>query len=229
MNWRAIMVLVSSSVGVKSQEEVPPGVVTVSAVGYVNTVLVPGLNLIANPLNNEAEGGNTLDHLFRAAEFPAGSRIYLPGANGFDVAISSSAGTGQRYWEPSELGTRTVEPGDGCFVDLAGTQNLTVTFVGTILQGVLQNHIPAGLSLQSSLVPQEGSSALLQFDPEPGDMIYKLDTVSKKYRIFTFDDLTTEWLPSDPKLFVGEAFWLRTKVERDWVREFHVTASRAEP
>jgi hypothetical protein len=229
MNWRAIMGLVSSTAGATAQVQVPPAVVTVNAVGYVNTVLVPGLNLIANPLTNEAEGGNTLDHLFRAAEFPPGSRIYLPGASGFDVATSSSAGTGQRYWEPLELGTRTVEPGDGCFVDLAGTQNLTVTFVGTILQGVLQNHIPAGLSLQSSLVPQAGSSALLQFEPEPGDMIYKLDTASKKYRIFTFDDLTMEWLPSDPEFFVGEAFWLRTEVERDWVREFHVTAPLAEP
>src|SRR5688500_15579957 len=62
-------------------------VYSVNAVGYVNTPLVPGYNLISNPLDNKT--GNDIQNLFKngiqGGVFPLGSTIYyyVPGT-GFD-------------------------------------------------------------------------------------------------------------------------------------------------
>jgi len=194
----------------------------IQAVGYVNTSLVPGLNLISNPLNNRAENGNTLTNLFHPERLRVGTKIFLPGPDGFDVATLETDGIGGRSWTPLEMGMRILEPGEGCFVELAGTENLTVVFVGQIAEGVLTNTLPAGLSIKSSIVPQAGSVAVLGFVPMPGDMIYRLEAGSGRYQIYSFDDLTLEWRPEMPQMRVGEAFWLRTAVGRDWVRSFRL-------
>lgn len=200
----------------------------IQAVSYVNTTLVPGLNLISNPLNNRAEHGNTLGGLFKAGLLPGGSRIFLPGPGGVEVATLEGDGSGGHFWTPAEMETRTLEAGAGFFVELAGAVNWTVTFVGQVAEGVLTNRLPTGLSIKSSIVPQEGSMAVLGFVPMPGDMIYRLETGSGRYRIYTFDDLTLKWLPEEPKFAVGEAFWVRTLVARDWVRTFRLNEGGGE-
>lgn len=200
----------------------------IQAVGYVNTSLVPGLNLISNPLNNRAEHGNTLGSLFKAGLLPGGSRIFLPGPEGFEVATLEGDGSGGYFWIPAEMEARTLEAGAGFFVELAGAVNWTVTFVGQVAEGVLTNGLPVGLSIKSSIVPQEGSMAVLGFVPMPGDVIYRLETGSGRYRIYTFDDLTLKWLPEEPAVRVGEAFWVRTMVAREWVRTFRLNGGGGE-
>jgi hypothetical protein len=49
-------------------------VYSVNAVGYVNTPLVAGFNLVSNPLNNTAANGNTIESLF--AGVPDGTQVY---------------------------------------------------------------------------------------------------------------------------------------------------------
>jgi hypothetical protein len=185
-------------------------VYSVNAVGYVNTTLQPGFNLISNPLDAGA-GNNTIANLFK--DLPDGSQVYK-----FDGTAYTTA-TKDIDFVPPAAAALTVVPGEGVFVRLPGTTPLTITFVGEVMQGDLSNPLPQGLSIRSSQVPQAGTAAELGLVGQDGDQLYQHDPVAQQYRTSTFD---AGWLPALQPLKVGEAFFLRKVAAGTWTRTFSV-------
>jgi hypothetical protein len=191
----------------------------VNAVGYVNTTLIPGFNLISNPLNNTEANGNTIRSLFGG--LPEGTQVYKFTGTRFDIATRDDlAGNG---WDDEAVSNQTVVPGQGVFVRLNPGANQTVTFVGEVPQGDLTINIPAGFSIISSAVPQAGNvDTQLGFDPAGGDQLYFWNESTQRYSIHTYDADFAEWDVALPNVEVGEAFFIRKNAAGTWRRTFNV-------
>jgi len=192
-------------------------VYSVNAVGYVNTPLVKGNNLISNPLDNKATDGNMVKNLF--ASLPGGSQIFVFNGTKFDLAevdLLSGEVTGA-------AATKVVNPGDGVFVNVQ--QAGTITFVGEVRQGATGSAstttaIPAGFSIKSSVIPQAGTATQLQFPAGEGDQIFIFDEPTQKYKIFGFN--LGAW-DVEPSVDVGEAFFVNNvNGAKSWTRAFSV-------
>jgi hypothetical protein len=200
-------------------------VYSVNAVGYVNTTLLPGFNLISNPLDNKT--GNSVANLFNTGmtTVPGGLVVYVYNAVNDTFIVSVNDDLGGGFQPPANAATE-VRPGDGMFVNLPGTANATVTFVGEVPQSTggtpLSNPLPTGFSIKSSQVPQAGTVTALGYTGAPGDVIYKWDAVADRYVSYVFDDLGGGWQPSEPTLAVGEAFFLFKSTAGTWNRTFSV-------
>ena len=189
-------------------------VYSVNAVGYVNTTLVPGYNLVSNPLIAE---NNTINSLF--AGLPPGTQVYKF-VNGAFVTATFDDLSGA--YEPASAGNQTVMPGEGVFVRNPSQANLTVTFVGEVPQGELETTVPAGFSIVSSQVPQAGTASALGYTGQPGDQIYQWNETTQAYRTSTFDDLVGDWDPALQPLDVGEAIFVRRNAAGVWERTFDI-------
>ena len=190
-------------------------VFSVNAVGYVNTTLVPGFNLISNPL---VATSNTIADLFKGV--PANTSVYkYSQATGFQVATMDDI---DLVFLPADVAALTVMPGEGVFVKNPGPGNITVTFVGEVPQGALKNPIPAGLSIRSSQVPQAGTATELGLPAAPNDTVYQFDTAAQTYYVSTFDDIDLTFIPPLKPLKVGEAVFLNKIAPASWDRTFSV-------
>jgi hypothetical protein len=202
-------------------------VFSVNAVGYVNKTIPANtaggggkLALISNPLN-AGEGNNTIQNLFKGV--PDGTQVYKYTGNGFVIATFDALENGFLF-TPPEASNTTIVPGEGVFVRNTSTSDLTVTFVGEVPQGTLNNPYPAGLSIRSSMVPQEGTAAELGFVGKNGDQIFQFNPATQGYSAHTYDDIdpAAPWGPPLNKLAVGEAFFLRAAAAGEWTRTFNV-------
>jgi hypothetical protein len=183
-------------------------VYSVNAVGYVNTALKKGFNLIANPLDAGAD--NTVAKLL--AGVPDGTVVYTyaPGS-GYSV---NTLDLGE--WSNPNA---TLVPGQGFFVRTPSA--VTVTFVGEVKQGNLSTPLAKGFNLVASQVPQAGKiSTDLKLSVADGDLVYKFNADTQGYQIFTFD--IGEWDPAEPTLAVGEGCWVRKGAAGSWDRTFSV-------
>jgi len=196
-------------------------VFSVNAVGYVNVTVKPGFTLVANPLNAV---DNTIGTLFK--DLPFGTQVskYNVTASKFDTATNDDLEG--KYIPPAFAGL-TVTPGEGVFVKNSGKTDATVTFIGEVPQGSLQNPIPKGLSVRASQVPQEGKVTTdLGFPGKPGDIISKFNLTTQKFESYTFDDLENNWIlngkVNEPVFAVGEAFFVNKKAADSWNRTFSV-------
>lgn len=180
-------------------------VFSVNAVGYVNVDLVPGFNLVCNPLN---AADNTLGALITGVD--EGTQIYT-----FDGTFNIDT------FEFGAWGNPGVEllPGGGFFLRTAAAA--TVTFVGEVMQGDLSNAVPAGFAIRSSQVPQEGGiTTVLGFPADEGDQVYIFDGASQGYDIRTFE--FGEWTGGEPTLGVGQAVFTRSVAAKSWDRSFNI-------
>jgi hypothetical protein len=181
----------------------------VNAVGYVNTTLVKGYNLIANPLDNKATGGNVIKNLFAA--LPEGSQIFR-----FDPATAKYNLASVEFGEISgPIADQTLLPGEGVFVNAAAAA--TITFVGEVPAGNLSNPIPKGLSIRSSQVPQAGTASVLQFPAADGDQIFVFNEATQKYSTHIFD--FGAW-DVEPTIDVGEGVFVNAVAAKNWTRNF---------
>jgi hypothetical protein len=188
-------------------------VYSVNAVGYVNTTLKPGYNLISNPLDNKAANGNTVGNLF-AALAPGtqffvfdGTKYTLADVPDFGGAIEGNAAS------------LVIAPGNGLFVRTDAAQ--TVTFVGEVPSGSLDNLVPKGFSIKASQVPQAGKiSTDLFYTGNEGDQVFIFDTTAGKYTTsnFSFGAWDTE-----PSLDVGQAAFFRVDADNHWKRTFDIS------
>jgi hypothetical protein len=217
---RTKTLLLSAVLGIAGAASVSAqnAVYSVNAVGYVNLVLNPGFNLIGVPLNANT---NTIANLF--ANAPENSEIFRYTANGFTRAKLEQNDEGVLSW-----GTRAndvINPGEGFFFRNPRTTAFTNTFVGEVPQGTLNNPIPAGFSLKSSIVPQEGRlDTTLQFPVRENDEIYRF--VGGSYQRSKYeqnDEGQLNWTVV-PNIKVGEGFWVRTSQARTWTRTFSVNS-----
>lgn len=187
-------------------------VYSLNVVGYYNIPLAANAKvMIANQLNTT---NNTLAALI--PDGPAGAEFYKY-AGGF---------TGYQFddldmeWVPN--GNATLSPGEGAFY-LSPTAT-TLTFVGEVLQGNLQNTLPLGTKVvRSSMVPQAGLVTTdLGLPAEAADELYLW---SNGYIGYQFDDLDMEWVPNEPSVAVGQAFFYvkaAGNASSTWTRNFTV-------
>jgi len=102
--------------------------------------------------------------------------------------------------------------------------NITVTLVGEVPQGILNNNVNMGFSLRSSMVPQAGDADVLALSSatSDGDQVSKF-VPNVGYSTFTRDTLEVSgWSPSLPSFGVGEAFFFNPIAPRLWTRNFTV-------
>ena len=212
-------------------------VYSVNAVGYVNLAIGPGYNLIANPLN-AGTGNNTVAKIFAPANFsapiPNGSSVYIfnPATGGYTQATWTEIPGVVAEWGPTAAANTEVLPGSGVFFRNLSGNNLTVTFVGEVMQGSLSTPIPQGFSIKSSQVPQAikpDSTALPASDRIPsanGDTIYRFNRTTGSYQTFThtvIPGVIDGFSPDLPTFNVGEAFFYRRlNPATSWNRTFSV-------
>ena len=191
-------------------------VVSGNIVGYVNLALGPGLSLIANPLFYT---NNTLAFWLPAA--PDGAQVYkLTAGGGFEVSTFDGA---EGAWTNPNL---EVPIGTGFYFNNPSTEIFRQLFVGEVLQGVLVNPLPEGISTVGSLVPQAGSINDTHGIPgEPSDEIRirmndGQSPALELHSVYTvISPVESRWEP-DLILGVGQGFWINKQHAQDWVRVF---------
>lgn len=211
-------------------------VFSVNAVGYVNTTLKPGFNLVANPLQ---AADNSVAALFRnvTPSIPGGLKIFAfdTATGGFAPAVTWRGAPFNRFESPDPNSlTKQVPVGEGAFVFNPGTTDLTVTFVGEVRQGQLDNPIPQGFSIKANMVPQAGKPTDFgTFPGAGGDKFFKFNTTTGGYDTWTFRgapfnrwENTALAQTTLPSLAVGEAYFhYRATTPTVWSRTFNVNAN----
>lgn len=194
-------------------------VYSVNAVGYVNKTLVPGYNLIANPLNASS---NSIASVFPSV--PLGSRIFRYSGGTFTAVTYELDDNDVAGWNNPNI---VLAPGEGFFFQNNRSTNVTITFVGEVPSGTLNNPLPAGFSLKSSIVPQSAllDAANLGFPAALGDRIYRWN--GNGYNITTYeldDNDVAGW--NNPPLAtpgVGDGFFVFSTSAKTWTRTFSAT------
>jgi hypothetical protein len=202
--WAAVVGLVGISLASE------PGQ-SIRSVGFIRVTIPVGFSLIANPLQ---ASDNSVAALF--PEVPDGATIYKYAGNPPLFSIN----TYERGWaQPQE----TLNPGEGAFFFNPGPEPLVITFFGELLQGVLANPIPQGLSLRSSMVPIAGPiDTTLGFPVEDGDTVYRFRRTPNPngYSIHTYG--WGQW-DTRPYIEIGEAFFVNKIAPVVWVKTFSIT------
>jgi hypothetical protein len=187
-------------------------------VGYVNTTLAPGFNLISAPLYDPSQTVGTLTAWVQGV-IPDGLTVYLLYPEGYRTAqYNAASGT----FEPADVAAEPLTPGRGFFVFNPATNNVTVTFVGGVMQGNLTNALPAGFSLIASMVPQQASLDILGFPGKPGDVVYLFNASTQSFEVAIFDELDGTWVPNLRPIRTGEAFVVLKRKPALWTRRFFV-------
>jgi len=190
-------------------------------VGYINELVAPGYNFIANQLD---AGDNSLTNLL--AFPPEGAQVFLWDVQSqtFDFPATFFAESG---WDANfDLGV-----GKGFVVWSDSTW--TATFLGEVLLGFSTNFIAGTnkFSLLASKIPQAGElSALLSFPPTEGDNVYLYRTDSQRYSDaytylegFGWLDSSAPVSPSEPAPGVAQAFFVQHPgPDTNWIRFFDI-------
>lgn len=185
-----------------------------NAVGYINLSIPSGFSMISNQL----KPGN--------ANYSLASLIPTPPPGTVFYKFANVGGYSQSVFDDLDLAwtnpNMTVDLGGGGFI--LSPSAFTLTLVGDVPQGSLSTPTPLGFSVVSSQVPQAGQiQASLGFTPNPGDVVYRFSNISG-YSQSVFDDLDLVWLPSEPSVSVGEAFFVLKAPgpSTAWTRAFSV-------
>jgi hypothetical protein len=189
--------------------------------GYYNVTVSTGWNLLANQLNQTNLNAN-----YVLTGFPAdGSLLYRfdPVNQTYYDAATYFAQLGW-YLKSGDLNDPVLDLplGEGFFIWTP--TNWIATFFGEVEQGSLINPLLANYSLKASIVPQAG---LLQtdlfFPPYAGDQVWRW--VTPAFSPYSYDASNVAWVPSEPRLNVGEGFILyrspgEATTNHWWVRNF---------
>jgi hypothetical protein len=216
---RTKALLLGAAIGAISLATSMAQVYSVNIVGYVNTPLYNGWNLICNPLN--ASGGNTLVNVIPNPPHQLDIYKYQGGSYQFSTWDEEFL-----EWSAPNM---TVEPGAALFIKNYRT-NITWTFVGEVPTGSQTLNIRTGYNMISSIIPKSGRlSTDLGYDPSHGvgnsDTVYKYvnnQAGGGGYQSFVYDGEFEEWSP-EPTINVGEGFWLlRSGAAIPWTQTFNV-------
>ena len=224
MKTKSILLgLALTVLGASAWHAAAQNVYSLNVVGYYNVTISTGWNLLANQLNLTNVNAN-----YVLTGSPAdGSLLYR-----FDPAnqtyYDAATYIAQLGWYPKsgDLNDPVLDLplGEGFFIWTP--TNWIATFVGEVEQGSLINPLLANYSLKASIVPQAG---LLQtdlfFPPYVGDQVWRW--VAPAFSPYTYDASNVAWVPSEPRLNVGEGFILyrspgEATTNHWWVRNFTV-------
>jgi len=183
---------------------------SVNAVGYVNINLGAGWNLIQNPLNS---GNNTVAEVLPTV--PEHTRIMKQMISGV-ILFEISNDYDQGSWRDPSM---VFKPGEGVALYLPSPGNTTVTFVGEVGQGDRSINFSAGFNLIGSIVPQAGRLVSdLGYPVVHGTTIYTYSP-GVGYTVYDYTSLFG-WIPHEPVLTVGQAFWSHQPSAGAWTRQF---------
>lgn len=202
-------------------------VFSVNAVGYINVDLAPGFNMIGNQL----DAGNSHEVTNLISSPLVGTKIFKYGGTSFTQVeyLEFPPSSGNRFW--SGATDMTLNPGEGAFVFNPASTNVTVTFVGEVIQGTGANApsiaLPVGFSQRSSMIPQSGSvSSQLGLPVQVGDRVYTYSPANgyktHEYLEFPPSSGNIFWSPSEPQVSVGEAFFVFKVNGGNWTRDFQI-------
>lgn len=183
-----------------------------NVVGYVNLDLVPGWNMIANPLD---AGVNTLEALIQGV--PDGTFVVK-----FQGGAFTAASTYDELFEEWEI-NYSINPGEGFFINVP--EAVTVTFVGEVKAGTHSVAIPAGWSMVGSPTPVAGTLdeiGLVAPVVEDGDYVIAWNPVTQGYNpANSYDELFEEW-EFDQTVDVGGALFVNKANASTWTRTFEI-------
>lgn len=199
-------------------------VTSINAVGYVNTTIPTGFSMVSNPL--ATSGGNDTIASVLSTNVPDGTTVWAWNGTTF---VSQTFDGLDGAWLPASPAV-PFNPGQGVFIRNSSGAPFAVTFVGEVQQGGASNPLvvsmPAGFSIVSSKVPQTGGiTSVLQFPAIDGATVYRYvnnGAGGGSYVSSTYDGLDQAWLPTQPTLSVGEAFWIRLPGAANWSRAFTI-------
>lgn len=188
-------------------------VYSINVVGCVRRLIRNGENLIANPLHPP---NNTLASLL--PNVPDGTQIrkWDVFAQNFVVSYYDAFFGG---WDQGNL---TLNPGEGAIL-INPDLPFELVFVGEVMQGTLNNPLPAGYSLRGSMAPVSG---LLTFPAEEGDVIITHNPVNQTYITNTY--FGGAW-DTVPQISPSDGFWVGTTSARTWVQNFFAGGVSAIP
>lgn len=207
--------LVASTAGLTAQ------VYSLNIVGYYNTTMKPGYNLVANQLKT---GANTLADVLPASAELTQVLKYSGGSYVTDI----SDGTAWLDATTGNPSTTTVAPGEGFFYFNPGTTDKTVTFVGEVTTGTgLKVTAKPGYNLASSIVPQKVDLTAANGFPQV-ELTQYLSYGNGTYSTLINDG--TAWLdattgnPAMASPEVGQGFFIFNPGTTDmvWTRDFTV-------
>jgi hypothetical protein len=206
-------VTIASAIGAMAQGTV----FSVNAVGFVNTTVPAGKQLIvSNPL---LATDNKVDAVL--GNVPDQSQIFKwnPTNQTFQ-ANTFFTGFG---WLTKDM---EVVPGEAFYLRAPAGTDINVTFVGNVPQGSLTNSLVAGFNLVSSQVPQAGGiTGDLEMPTANLDQVFTFN--GSAFTTYTYFD-GFGWLkqggsaPEDPQIGVGQGFFLRKAASVKWTRTFSV-------
>jgi hypothetical protein len=196
-------------------------VYSVNAVGYVNVTLVPGYNLLNNPLNGTNNIVSTV-----IPTVPDGTSLltWNSAAQDFNQADVYIGGWADGDGNPS---TRVLSPGQAFFLQNNSGANSTITFVGEVPQGNLTNRVSQNFGFYGSQVPQTAGLTALGFPGSSGMSFYPWNKAIQDYGQ-SYSYAGGAWFdgdgnPSDPIVAVAEGFLIANpNAAADWTRTFSV-------
>jgi len=204
-------------------------VYSLNAVGYINVTCPPGFSIIADQL--AASGGNALSNLLNNADGHLnGSGVYKwTGSSYSQDFADTDFGDPANGWD--NHGQITLNPGEAAWFQNTASSNIVLTFVGTVPQGTLTNHLSTGFNMVSSQVPQSGDlvTGLGLSNYNNGDAVYVYDTSIHNYVTYFVDfdfgnsGYQNQWVNNgDPQVAVGQGFWYQASAPLNWTRNFSV-------
>ncbi|MEK7781753.1 MAG: hypothetical protein AAB370_09685 [Verrucomicrobiota bacterium] len=199
-------------------------VYSLNVVGYVNVTAVPGFTMLNNPLvSPDNSVGTLLKDDQNGGTVPAGSVVYKFEGGTYVTIFNDEFGGG---WDAG-----TITNGQGFFLLNNTASPATVTFVGEVPQGAVNNALVPGFNLVGSKVPQGGFLDDLGLTSTDGDIVYKF--VAGSYNTYFKDEFGGGWSSSSldfdpvkgPNLDVGAGmFYFRSDINgaATWNRNFTV-------
>jgi hypothetical protein len=225
---RTKTLVLSAIVGALSSASLMAQVYSLNSVGYINVTLKPGFQIIANQLNTTNNNLSPLLDSQVGDGFHDGLEFFKFNGNSYVTLVTDSLSTPP--WDGPAT-TTTLNPGEAIFVRNGTATNITLTFVGTVLQGSLTNSVLAtGFSLVSSMVPQAGAvDSALGLPNVDGAELFQYIPAQGNYVTYVGDSLNSPpWdsptgLPAAPTVAVGEGFFYKSSgTVTPWVRSFTV-------
>lgn len=190
-------------------------------VGYAVVPINQGFSMIYDPFDFDGTGtNNSVDIIF--SNMLNGVTIMAYNGNGYDTAgyATKTGWSGNTNAINNALNNLNIY-GNGFFVKFSSNTNIIL--LGNVLQGTLTRSYTNGFNIIGSPVPQEG---LLQTDlgfiPNNNDTIYRYKSDQSGY-ITAGYSTKLGWQPNEPKLNVGEAFFLKNTTGGGiWIRNFTI-------
>lgn len=140
-----------------------------NTVGFYTINLVQGFNLVANQMNN---GDNTINTIMPGTTpLPDGASLLKWNAalQTFGDSDLFFAGTGWINLGTGELSTTTLNPGEGCFIELQSPASIVL--VGDVPEGTLTRNLRNGFQIVSQLTPQALGLDASGFPANDGDTL----------------------------------------------------------